>query len=111
MGRVDLDAALAREQRARGELAAVCKEGGRRWRMSIPAQPERDTDLLLAASLADVPALAGELRAARFVVEAGRAVLAMPQAPDHTSADRCSAARAILYATITRYDTQAVGPP
>jgi len=63
---IDLDAARAAIDRAYTEIGEVAKEGpARRWRMSIPAQPGRDSDLLIAGGL-DAGRLAiDELRVAR----------------------------------------------
>jgi len=52
-----------RTKRAATEIGDVCAEGPRnRWRMSIPANPERDTDLILDAALGDSAALLTEVR-------------------------------------------------
>ena len=48
-GPVDLAAVRKRAERAMAEISALC-EGERRWTMHIPAQPDRDSDLVLAAS-------------------------------------------------------------
>lgn len=40
---------------------------GTNWRWSIPAQPDRDTDLILGASQMDVPRLLAALRAVEAV--------------------------------------------
>lgn len=40
---------------------------GTNWRWSIPAQPDRDTDLILSASQMDVPRLVSALRAVEAV--------------------------------------------
>lgn len=45
-----------REQLASTELYRVC-DPGQHFRMSIPADENRDSDLLIGASLADIPAL------------------------------------------------------
>ena len=44
---------------ARQELSALCK--GRRFTMSIPAQPDYDSDLLIGATLRDTHALLEEV--------------------------------------------------
>jgi hypothetical protein len=51
--------ALERAEKATKELGEVCAKGpGNRFRMTVPANPEKDTDLLIGASLDDVPTLA-----------------------------------------------------
>lgn len=56
------------QQRATGaadEVSRMCTaEGGpgASWRWSIPANPERDSDLILTASIADVPVLLAEVK-------------------------------------------------
>lgn len=59
-----LDAVLARNERASDTVAALCN-GTERWVMRVPAQPDRDPDLVISASLSDVPALVTELTQAR----------------------------------------------
>lgn len=52
----ELDDIRAREQAASDEIARLTTGNpGTNWRWSIPANPERDSDLILAASIADVP--------------------------------------------------------
>ncbi|TDD31672.1 hypothetical protein E1287_25770 [Actinomadura sp. KC06] len=70
-------------ERAHEEIAAICKDGPSRWRMSIPAQPDRDSDLILSAGLkaggdllAEVERLRAELEAAREMI--GDALVALP---------------------------------
>ncbi len=58
---VDLAAARARIQRAHAEIREVARNGRTRWQMSIPANPERDTDLIISVALADGERLAGEV--------------------------------------------------
>src|SRR5262245_24553129 len=36
---------------AHAEVKALCQEPYHRWRMSIPAQPDRDSDLIISAGL------------------------------------------------------------
>jgi hypothetical protein len=70
---IDLDAVLAAIERAYTEVGEVAKQGAdRRWRMSIPANRERDSDLLIANALDAGRLMAAELRAAREVVKAVR---------------------------------------
>ena len=64
--RVDLEAAEAALDRAHTEIGEIAKEGpARRWRMSIPAQPDRDSDLLIANALDAGRLMAAELRELR----------------------------------------------
>jgi hypothetical protein len=58
----DLAAIQARADAAGDEVDRLTTGNpGTNWRWSIPANPERDSDLILAASIADVPALVAEL--------------------------------------------------
>ena len=71
-----LDAIEAREERASRELGEVCAEGpAKRWRWTIPANPEHDTDLIVADSLADIPALVARVRCLGAKVAAVDALL------------------------------------
>ncbi len=67
---IDLDLVQARADAAHKEVGEIALHGENRWRMSIPAEPSRDSDLIIAGSLQDVPALVAELRAAREVIKA-----------------------------------------
>lgn len=61
---LDLYAIRARAEAARNEIDRMTSAvggPGASWRWSIPANPERDSDLILAASLTDVPALLAEV--------------------------------------------------
>ena len=63
----------ARKEKASAELARLCKEiwdSGRGWHWEIPANKERDTDLILGYSLDDVPALVKIVEAQARVIEA-----------------------------------------
>lgn len=51
-----------RTNNANDEIDSLCA-GTRRWTMSIPAKPATDSDLVISASLEDVPALTVALRA------------------------------------------------
>lgn len=71
---VDLAAARQRIERAHTEIGQVCAEGpSRRFRMHIPADPERDTDLIVTAALNDAELLAGEVEQLRAEVARLRA--------------------------------------
>ena len=62
----------ARKEKASTELARLCKEiwiGRRGWHWEIPANKERDTDLILGY-LDDVPALVKIVEAQARVIEA-----------------------------------------
>jgi hypothetical protein len=63
----DLHAVLARYERARNELDRIAAAGGPAyaWNWSIPANPDRDTDLILEASLTDIPELMLEIKRLR----------------------------------------------
>lgn len=65
--------ALERADKAGDELGRVCAEGPHRaFRMSVPARPDKDSDLIIGASLADVPALANALKEAATIAERAR---------------------------------------
>ena len=61
---IDLDAVQARNHAAHDHVAKLCR-GEEDWTMRIPAQPERDSDLVISAALADVLALVAEVRRLR----------------------------------------------
>lgn len=55
-----------RAERAHAELGDVCADGVvNRWRMSIPANPQRDSDLIISAGLDDVETLLTEVKRLR----------------------------------------------
>lgn len=62
---LDLDAVKARADRAGDEVDRLCEPRKTEWRMSIPANPDRDSDLIIGDSLADIPALIAEVRRLR----------------------------------------------
>lgn len=53
----------ARYDAASDHVAALCQ--GERWTMRIPAQPDRDTDLVISDSLDDIPRLLARVQAVR----------------------------------------------
>ena len=79
MTEAEVRACIEREDRAHDELMRVTGMGKyadnvrggppQPRRASIPANPERDTDLLIGASLRDVPALAAEVLRLRRSLE------------------------------------------
>ncbi|MEV7805034.1 hypothetical protein AB0O28_18995 [Microbispora sp. NPDC088329] len=72
---VDLAAARQRITRAHTELGDVCAQGpSRRFRMHIPADPARDTDLIISAALNDADLLVGEVERLRVTVARVRAL-------------------------------------
>lgn len=80
-GAVPDDMAATRERinRAHTELGDVCAQGpSRRFRMHIPADPERDTDLIISAALNDADLLVGEVERLRATVARVRAAIAKP---------------------------------
>lgn len=54
-----LQAVRTRLDAARAELSALCK--GKRWQMTVPADRKRDSDLIIAAALADIDTLLDEV--------------------------------------------------
>jgi hypothetical protein len=57
-----LDTVKAAIERAHREVGAIAAEGAhRRWRMSIPAQPDRDSDLVISRALDYAEALHAEV--------------------------------------------------
>ncbi len=60
----DLDAIRARAKRSHAEIVGLC-DGGRRWTMRVPAQSDRDSDLVLSATVSDVEALLAEVERLR----------------------------------------------
>lgn len=72
---VDLAVARQRIERAHTELGDVCAQGpSRRFKMHIPADPERDTDLIISAALNDADLLVGEMERLRATVARVRAL-------------------------------------
>lgn len=73
VGRIELGVVLQRFTRARAELSRLCREiwaGNRRaWHWEIPANPERDSDILIGDALGDIPRLVAELGELRLQVE------------------------------------------
>lgn len=69
MDEEELAAIERRELRASDMVASLCTPrgmaGAREWRMSIPARPDHDPDLVIAASLRDVLKLVAEVRRLR----------------------------------------------
>lgn len=59
----EIAAAEARAEAAHNLVVALCN-GDIRWRMSIPAQPNSDPDLVIGASLRDNTRLAATARTA-----------------------------------------------
>src|SRR6266487_61478 len=66
---LNLDEVQARADAAHKEVSEIALHGANRWRMSIPAEPSRDSDLIIAGSLQDVPALIRALREAYAEIE------------------------------------------
>lgn len=66
---LDLAAYRADIDRAHTEVGDIARAGYRRWRMSIPAQPHRDSDLLISAGLARGGRLADEVEQLRAALD------------------------------------------
>ncbi len=60
MDREMLQEIKAREEKAHQVISDLCN-GRRRWIMSIPAQEDYDPDLVIGASLRDIPTLLSEI--------------------------------------------------
>ena len=58
-----------RYRKARQMVSDLC-EGRREWIMRIPAEPDYDPDLVIAASLADIPKLLAIIKAMEAKAEA-----------------------------------------
>lgn len=67
-----------RQKRAHETVCALCK-GEKRWTMSVPAEPERDPDLVIDASLSDITKLVAALREK---IEAERAIPVTEKLPE-----------------------------
>jgi len=110
--RVGLDAAQAAIDRAHTEIGEIAKEHpSRRWRMSIPAQPDRDSDLLIANGLNAGRLAVAELRAARSFHDDIAAALAPGRMRGFDGPDGVSKDEVItdVAAALERYD--AAGAP
>lgn len=59
---IDLDVMQSHLDRARAELRDLCK--GKRWLMTIPADRQNDSDLVIAAALKDLARLIKEVERA-----------------------------------------------
>ncbi|MEU8279538.1 hypothetical protein ACFYOK_29520 [Microbispora bryophytorum] len=93
----DLAAVRERINRANTELGDVCAQGpSRRFRMHVPVDPERDTDLIIGAALDDAERLASEVEHLRAT---GARVRGLAERWRHTS-DRKNGPRAELLAAL-----------
>ena len=63
-----LDAIRERVEAANQEVFRLCKGGAEHFRMSIPADPKRDSDLILIAALDDTEHLLTEVERLRGVL-------------------------------------------
>jgi hypothetical protein len=59
----ELEAIERRNEAASEEVDRLCNGGD--WTMRIPARPNRDSDLVIGASLADISALLAEVKRLR----------------------------------------------
>ena len=57
---LDLEAIKAHADKAHDHVCDIAQQKAR-WRMSIPAQPDYDSDLLITSALMDVDALLAEV--------------------------------------------------
>lgn len=74
----DLDAIEARAKTAHDEVSRLCCGNDRGWRMSIPANDARDSDLIISAALYDLEALVAYARTLEAENERLRAALVSP---------------------------------
>jgi hypothetical protein len=66
----DLDTVKAALEKAHTEVGEICRRtGAGRWRMSIPARPDRDSDLIIADALRHADALLAEVSRLRSALE------------------------------------------
>lgn len=66
----DLATIKQRIEMAHTEVCEIAEQGAsRRWRMHIPAQPDRDSDLLISRALKDAEDLAAEVERLRLAVD------------------------------------------
>lgn len=79
---LDLDRLRADTEVARDEVVRLCQEPYARWRMSIPANPSRDSDLIIDKVLAAVPDLIDRLTAAEKEAAEWRRIMARPHPGD-----------------------------
>lgn len=81
----DYDAIKAALEKAHTEVGEICRRtGAGRWRMSIPAQPDRDSDLIISDALRHADELLAEVKRlrkenARLRDERGRAIDALSE--------------------------------
>ena len=99
---LDLAAIRARADAAGDELDRMTSAvggPGSSWRWSIPANPERDSDLILAASLTDVPALVAEVERLRQWKADAEELLADANAENVTLREALARVEALVSAT------------
>lgn len=70
---MDIEAAKKHLEAARQELSELCK--GKRWQMTIPAQPDNDSDLLIGQALRDMLRLIGEIERLRTICQEAHELL------------------------------------
>lgn len=70
----DLDAIQARAKRAHDHVCDIAQQKAR-WKMTIPANEETDSDLLLSNALTDVPLLVAEVERLRYQLGEARLLI------------------------------------
>jgi hypothetical protein len=78
---LDLEAAAAKVKRASDELSRICNEtwaGGKPWHWEIPANPARDSDLLLGGAIEVANAAIVEVRRLRDTISRYQDAFARP---------------------------------
>lgn len=81
-------------KRAHTEVGEICQRtGAGRWRMSIPARPDRDSDLLISRALTHADALVAEVERQAVRLKAAEDLCVMyTWSPVHTDTAREKAA-------------------
>jgi hypothetical protein len=72
---LDLNAVKARVDKAHAHIGDLCT-GRSRWKMTIPVNPERDSDLILTEALVDAERLMAEVNQLRAQRDKVLAILA-----------------------------------
>lgn len=86
---LDLEAYRADIDRAHTEVGEICQRtGAGRWRMSIPARPDRDSDLLISTGLRRGERLADEVERLRAELAGARQIIEQMRDRHHARTER-----------------------